>query len=55
MSNFFAAKKVKVTFSITALAAMAIIGVGLGIGNNLAFNRYASVLSHYLAPPSGAK
>lgn len=54
MGNFFAAKKVKVTFSITALAAMAIIGVGLGIGNNLAFNRYASVLSHYLAPPSGA-
>ncbi len=54
MGNFFAVKKVKVTFSITALAAMAIIGVGLGIGNNLAFNRYASVLSHYLAPPSGA-
>ena len=54
MGNFFANKKVKLTFSIVALAAMTAVGVGLGIGNNLAFGRYASVLSHYLAPPSGS-
>ena len=35
---------------IVGLVACIGIGVGIGIGNDLAFNRYAAVISHHLAP-----
>ena len=50
MGNFFANKKVKLVLSIAALVGLVAVGVGLGVGNDLAFNRYSAVLSHHLAP-----
>ncbi|MBQ6730607.1 MAG: glycoside hydrolase family 3 C-terminal domain-containing protein [Bacilli bacterium] len=50
MGNFFAKNKVRLIVSGAALLAMIAVGVGLGIGNDLAFNRYSAVISHHLAP-----
>lgn len=48
--SVFSNRKVKLIVSFVALGAMAAVGVGLGIGNDLAFNRYSAVISHHLAP-----
>ena len=50
MGKLSSIPKVKLVVSIVSLAALVAVGVGLGIGNNLAFNRYSAVLSHHLAP-----
>ena len=50
MGKFSAIPKVKLVVSIVSLAAIVAVGVGLGIGNDLAFNRYSAVISHHLAP-----
>ena len=40
---------------IVGLVACIGIGVGLGIGNDLAFNKYSAVISHHLAPNGDAE
>ena len=42
--------KAKLIVSCVGLFALVAVGVGVGVGNDLAFNRYSSVLSHHLAP-----
>ena len=50
MGNIFANKKVKIAICGVAVVALIAVGVGLGIGNDLAFNRYSTVIAHHLAP-----
>ena len=42
--------KVKLIVSIVSLVAVVALGIGVAVGNDLAFNRYSSVISHHLAP-----
>ena len=43
-------RKVKLALSCVGLVAVLGAGVALGVGNHVAFNVYAPVLSHWLAP-----
>ena len=54
MGKLSSIPKVKLVVSIVSLAAIAAVGVGLGIGNHLAFNVYPAVLTSFLAPSGDA-
>ena len=49
MGKFFN-RTTKLVFSIVGACALIAVGVGVGVGNDLAFNRYSAVISHHLAP-----
>lgn len=51
----FSNGKAGLVVSVLGLGAIAAGGVGLGIGNNLAFNQYNTVISHHLAPNGDSK
>ena len=54
MGKLSSIPKAKLVVSIVSLTAIVAVGVALGVANDLAFNTYGAVLTHYLAPSGDA-